>query len=293
MLARDGRSSHQRTQPDIHKKENVMVWRNRLAKFLGGWRLWSTAVLGSVMVCGASEPVFAHARQYAFNEQYQTLPKGIFEIESNTTVKVLDMGKHSGENSWTYQEELEYGLTDHWNIAHYQQWGTENKEGVDDDGVPNKDITRYAGFKFETKYRIGEKGKYWVDPLLYFEYEYDSRDRKEGAPNVLEGKIVLSRDFGKWNAVYNQILESRLGHKGRTEHEFTLGLNYELLSGFRPGVEVKGQYWNPGSNRNELAIGPSLAYEAKYFWIAASVLFGANNAANDFQASLRFGIPIG
>ena len=270
-----------------------MVWETLAKKHFLEWRFWSMMIFGGILMCCVPKPAFAHARHYAFTQEYQTLPKGMFEVESNTAVKVPRMGKHSGENTWRYEEELEYGLTDHFNIAHYEQWLTENKEGADDEGVPNKDITRYAGFKFETKYRIGEKGKYWIDPLLYFEYEYEPQDRKDGAPHVLEGKVVLSKDFGKWNATYNQIMESKLGHKGRTEHEFTFGLNYELFSGFHAGYEMKGQYWNPGLNRNELAMGPALSYEGKYFWIAAGGLIGANHAADDLEASLRVGIPIG
>ena len=270
-----------------------MAQGKSFGKYLRRSRFWMAVAAGGVLLGGASQPAYAHARHYAFNQEYQTLPQGLFEVESHTTAAVPRVGKHSSENSWLYEEELEYGVTDHLNIAHYQQWGTENKEGLDDDGVPNKDVTRYAGFKFETKYRIAEKGKYWVDPLIYIEYAYDPRSRKEGAPHEFENKIVLSKDFGKWNATYNQIMDSKLGHKGRTEQEFTFGLNRELLSGFHAGFEMKGQYWNPGRNRNELAMGPVLACEGKYFWIAAGVLFGATRVTDDFQASVSVGIPIG
>lgn len=256
-------------------------------------RLALVLALGVNILIGRADRAFAHARTYVWNQEYQTLPQGVFELESHTRVKVPDMGKHSGANEWKYEEELEYGVTDHLNISHYQQWETANHEGFDDDGIPSKDVTKYAGFKFETKYRIGEKGKYWVDPLVYLEYEYEPQERKEGAPHVIEGKIVLSKDFGRFNTTYNQIMESKLGHKGRTEHEYTLGFNYEFFEGFRSGMEIKGQYWNPGSNRNEIALGPTVAYEAKYFWVAVGVLIGANEAADDFQGRVSVGIPIG
>ncbi len=240
----------------------------------------------------ASREGFAHARTYVWTQEYKTLPKGAFELENHTTSKV-PRWTASNENSWNYEQELEYGVTDRLNIAHYEIWETRNQAGLDDNGVPNKDVTKYSGFKFETKYRIGETGKYWVDPLLYFEYAYDPRERFEGAPHVLEGKLILSKDFGKWNATYNQSIESGLGHKGRTEHEFFFGLNYEIFPEARVGVETKGQYWKPGSNRNELALGPTVAYEAKYFWIAAGILFGVNHEADDFQANVSVGVPIG
>ena len=246
----------------------------------------------SLFLGTASREAFAHARTYVWTQEYKTLPKGIFELESHTTSKVPH-GSASDENSWTYEQELEYGVTDHLNISNYEVWETQNQTGFDDNGVPHKDVTQYAGYKFETKYRIGETGKYWVDPLLYLEYFYDPRERFEGAPNGLEGKIVLSKDFGKLNATYNQSMESGFGHKGRTEHEFFFGMNYEVFPEARVGVETTGQYWNPGSNRNEVALGPTLSYEAKYFWIAAGVLFGVNHAADDFQARLSVGVPIG
>lgn len=254
--------------------------------------LWMVVALLLNVGIGSRE-AFAHARTYVWNQEYKTLPKGIAEIESHTKVSVPRMGKHSGDNSWKYEEELEYGITDRWTVSHYQQWETSNHEGVDDDGVANKDVTKYAGFKFETKYRIGEKGKYWVDPLLYLEYEYEPQERFEGASHGLEGKIILSKDFGKFNATYNQIMESKFGHKGRTEQEYTFGMNYEILEGFRGGVEVAGQYWNPGVRKNELAIGPTLAYEGKYFWVAFGVLFAATHVTDDFQAKVSVGIPIG
>lgn len=260
---------------------------NALGRYFG--MLLLAVGLGGI----ASQEAWAHARTYVFSQEYQTLPQGMFEVESHTKVKVPDMGKHSGENSWAFEEELEYGVTDHLNIAHYQQWERSNHEGLDDDGVANKDTARYAGFKFEAKYRIGEKGKYWVDPLVYFEYEYEPQERFDGAAHGLESKIVLSKDFGKFNVTYNQIMDSKLGHKGRTEHEYTLGANYEVFEGFRAGLEVAGQYWNPSVNRNEIGLGPTLAYEAKYFWVAAGVLIGANNIADDFQGRVSFGIPIG
>ncbi len=234
--------------------------------------------------------LFAHARTYVFNQEYKTLPKGVFELEGSTTVEVPN--RHTtNENSWEYQGELEYGVTDHLNIAHYEKWMTENHAGVDVSGVPNKDVTKYSGFKFETKYRIGEKGKYFVDPLLYVEWERNPLERAN--PNTIETKIVLSKDISKLNVIYNQIMESQLGEGGRTRHEFTFGANYEVIDGVRIGMEVEGDYWKPSSHRNEIAMGPTGAVEFKYFWVAIGGLFGVNHAASDSEARIIFGVPFG
>lgn len=233
--------------------------------------------------CGSlpASQAYAHERTYAFNEEYRTLAKGSFEVESHTRFKMPDR-KQTDANKWEFQQELEYGVTDRLSIAHYEIWQVENQNGNGDDNGT------YKGFKFETKYRIGEKGQFWVDPLLYLEWQTEVRDHDN--PNGLEGKIVLSKDLGLLNLNYNQIMESKLGAGGRTEHAYTFGANYEILEGLRPGVELKGNYWKPSSNRNQLAIGPSLAWSNQYFWITGGVLFGANHAADDIQSRVIVGI---
>lgn len=223
----------------------------------------------------------AHVRRYAFSEEYRTIPQGEFEIEQWTSFKLPNIHR-SNKNTFQYQTELEYGITDRWTLAHYERWKTKNVVGRDDSTV-------YEGFKFETKYRFGEKGKYGVDPLLYLEWITDPTN--DNNPNALEGKMILSKDFGKWNVTYNQVVESRLGSGGRTEHKFALGLNYPLLEGVHVGMEAKGDYWRPGSHRNRLALGPNLAFDANHFWVSTSVLFGANRAADDVEARVIVGIP--
>lgn len=224
---------------------------------------------------------FAHVKRYAFNQEYQTIPQGQFEVEQYTGFKVPSRHR-TNKNEIEYQTELEYGLTDHWTLAHYERWKTKNVVGGDDSTV-------YTGFKFETKYRIGERGKYVLDPLLYLEWVTDPS--KNHNKNAIEGKIILSKDIEKFNLVYNQIMESALGSGGRTEQKFTAGINYELFAGFRVGMETKGDYWRPASHRNRIALGPSLSYDAGYFWVAASVLLGLNHAADDLEARVVVGIP--
>ncbi len=227
---------------------------------------------------------FAHVRKYVWTQGYETLPKGEFELESFVTLKVPD-GDVSREHSWEYQEELEYGVTDHLNIAHYERWETQNVVGPDDSTV-------YKGFKFEAKYRVGEKGKYWVDPLIYVEWITNPRERHEDKnPNEIELKLILAKDFGKFNITYNQIMESQFGRGGRTKQEFAVAASYEVISEFRIGAEFTGQYWAPGSHRNELSLGPTLSWENRWFWIAAGARFGLNHVADDVEARVIVGVP--
>ena len=223
----------------------------------------------------------AHLRTYAFTEEYRTIPQGNFEFEGWTIFKVPD-GSKTNENTFDYQGELEYGITDRLTIAHYERWQTQNVVGSDNSTV-------YKGFKFETKYRIGEKGQYWLDPLIYIEWATDPREHEHH--NEIESKLVLSKDFGKLNVVYNQIMENELTRDGRTNHEFSSGVNYEVLPELRAGVEFTGDVWHHTTHQNELYLGPTLAWENKYFWVVAGALFGLNHVADDHQVRLIVGIP--
>jgi len=230
-----------------------------------------------------TDSAFAHNRRYVFSQEYRTIPQGGWEIESHTRLKVPNWNT-SNKNTWEFHEELEYGITDRWTLAGYLVWRRNNRIG-------SNDSTVFKGTKLETKYRIGKKGQYWLDPLLYLEWVRNERDRSN--ESKVEAKLVLSKDFNKVNLTYNQIIESTLGDGGRTEHNFSFGANYELPHDFFAGLETKGNYWRPGNHRNKLSMGPTVAWEGTYFWVTTGVLFGLNRAANDIEARVIVGIPIG
>ncbi len=245
-------------------------------------RVSLVACMMMVLLGTGPQSAWAHERHYVFNQEYKTLPQGGMELESHTRFKMPDTHR-SYQNSWTYQQELEYGVTDHLTLAHYEIWKTENDKG-------NEDSTRYRGFHFEGKYRIGEKGKYWVDPLLYVEWSTDPQEK--GRENAIESKLVLSKDWRKFNLVYSQVMESQLGSGGRTEHTFTSGASYEIFDEARIGLEFTGDYWLPSKEPRGVALGPTVSYAFKYFWVVAGVGWGLNRAADDVEARLIVGIPL-
>lgn len=220
-------------------------------------------------------------RRYAWTYEYMTMRRNTWELENYMTFKVPSWA-NSNTNSIEEWIELEYGITDHWDLAVYNMFLRSNK-------ASGKDEDHYKGFKVRTRYRFGEKGKYPLDPLLYFEWiREDYRDRN---PNKLEGKFILAKDIGKFNISYNQIIESRLGSGGRTEQKYAVGANYAIIPTFRLGVESTGDYYQPGNTKEKIHLGPTLAWANKYFWISGGFLFGANRAGDDFQSRILVGIP--
>ena len=136
----------------------------------------------------------ADRRSYVWTYEYQTMPKGTAEIEYYLTHKISDWDNYDDKNTWEHAVELEYGITDHWDVAIYQTWQQTNTD--------TDDSFDYTGSKLRTRYRIGEKGQLPVDVLLYAEYIFGQGPKEY---DKFEGKLILAR-----------ILESGIFHITRS-----------------------------------------------------------------------------
>ncbi len=222
---------------------------------------------------GFSLNAYGDWRGYVWTYEYMTMSKGMTEIEYYLTTIVPETKPNV--NTWKHWVELEYGITDHWDIAMYQQFKQSNKSS-------GKDF-KYDGFKIRTRYRIGEKGKFILDPLLYFEY---IRNDNLSNPNVFEGKLILAKDINKFNLAYNQILKQELEGEGETEDEYALGINYKIGPTFKLGLESKGNY-----TKEKYYLGPTISLATERFWVSLGVALGLNKKSDDVQTRMIIGIP--
>lgn len=229
---------------------------------------------GILLVMCISSKAFADRRSYVWTYEYQTMPKGMAEIEYYLTTKVPDTAK-SNINTWEHQVELEYGITDRWDISLYQIFKQTN--------TASSSKFEYNGFKIRTRYRFGEKGKYFIDPELYLEY---IRNDDLSKPNIFEGKLILAKDLGKFNIAYNQILKQELEYDGETEHEYAFGASYEISPKIRLGLESKGNY-----TKDKYSLGPTVSLATEDFWVSLGVLSALNERTDDVQARMIIGIP--
>lgn len=238
-------------------------------------KLKLTVLLLVCMLVGFSKDVFADWRGYVWTYEYMTMPKGTKEIEYYLTTQIPD-SSNADVNTIKHYVEFEYGVTDNFDIALYQRFKQSNKEAESD--------FEYDGFKVRGRYRFGEKDQYLLDPLIYLEY---IRDNDLSKPNVVEAKLILAKDMGKFNIAYNQIIKQELENAGKTEHEYAFGLNYRGISGLKLGLESKGNFTD-----QKYYLGPTLSYAFGYkFWTALGVGFGLNDKSDDLQARLLVGVP--
>ena len=228
-----------------------------------------------VLIAGITKDADADRRAYVWTYEYQTMPKGHAEIEYYLTEEQKNIDK-AKPNIWKHWLELEYGITDHWDISMYQQFKQSN--------TTSSSTFEYDGFKVRTRYRILKKGKLPIDTLLYLEYIRNDNLEK---PNALEGKIIFAKDIDKFNLAYNAILKQELDSHGKTEHEYAAGVNYGITPQFKIGLESKGNY-----TARKYYIGPTVAWAGSKLWASIGVVAGLNKRSDDLQARIIIGIPL-
>ena len=204
-----------------------------------------------------------------------TMPGGELELEYYLDYRAPDWGDKSTAN-WSHQIELEYGITDHWDLALYQVFSQ-----------PNSGSYRYSEMKFRTRYRLFEAGLFVADPLLYLELK---RPSNSSDPNIFEGKFILAKEVRNFNLAGNFILERELISGAEWEKEYAVGSNYQIIPAVKAGVEVTGNF-NSGSENHTLG-GPTFSFASERFFITAGALWGTNDQSDDFRFRYIIGLEL-
>ena len=238
-------------------------------------RIRITIGLTVALLAGAEE-ARADRRTMIRAYEYQTQPKDNLEFELWNTVEAP---RSSFSDSVLVQRaELEYGITDHWDLALYH---------VFERGGPAADFEEYhfSDWQLETRYRLAEKGEWPVDVLLYLEIE---RPVDFSKPFELEEKIILEKDFGRFALIANLVGGQHLGRAdlGRV-WEVDFGARYELM----PQLRVAAEFWTthefvgPDVSRNYY-LGPSISVATRKLWLQVGAGFGLD-PAQDQQVQIR------
>ncbi len=219
---------------------------------------------------------FAHMRDYIFNQEYYTTRKGEFEVELYNDFNMPEARKSATYNS-LHQVEVEYGITNRLQLAYYEVFKWNRTDDWQRDAL-----------KIEAKYRFLESGELPVDVALYGEYK-NPNGRQDSASDELEGKLILSRDFGQWNIIANLITERKINEHEDLQWSYTAGVSYALNPKVRLGLELKetlGDQGEFGIHRkdHQLQLMPVIATS---FTPHSRILFGPaiglTRAADDLQ----------
>lgn len=226
----------------------------------------------------AAAPISASAdpRSFVWNYEYLTMNAGTAELEYYSTTEVADTDKPAVA-SWKQQLELEYGLTDHTDLALYQQFTQSN--------TATTKTFKYDGMKLRLRHRLKESGDLPLDTLLYAEYKRDTNLDTQGA---MEAKVILAKNYSDLRLTYNQVAEFPLEKLSDAKHSFYAGASWAFNSVLRAGVEGKGVYAS-----GEYYAGPTLALRdpSLKLWANIGYLAGLNGLSKDAQTRLLIGVP--
>jgi hypothetical protein len=224
-----------------------------------------------------------------FTYPYETLGKGELEVElygDMTPLRVAadPTGAARGrlwEPRYLLQNEFEYGVTDHVELAAYQVFEASPLNG-------GTNAMTFDGFKFRVRVRLAEADEWPVDVALYLEME--TLHDEYG----LEEKVILAKRFGPVHWMANLWVEqayARPFDPSQRRLDFvinpTTGFTYEVKPGFQPGVEywARGEIGTQGdteldriNRRVHHFAGPTLHFDWGKVWWSLGVYADLTNA---------------
>jgi hypothetical protein len=219
-----------------------------------------------------------------FTYPYETLGEGELEIElygDMTPLRVqADPADTNHGRMWepryVLQNEFEYGVTDHVELAAYQVFEANPLDG-------GSNAMTFDGFKFRVRARLAEADEWPIDVALYLELE--TLHDEYG----LEEKVILAKRFQHVHWMANLWVEqsyARPFDASRRRLDFvinpTTGFTYEVARWFQPGVE----YWARGelaaqddiNNRVHHFVGPTVHFDLGKIWWSLGVYADLTNA---------------
>jgi len=143
-----------------------------------------------------------------------------------------------------------------------------------------------SGYELETKWQMTEKGEYWADWGMLFEFE----TKRESDISEYKTTLLMSKELGRWVNTVNAGLLYEWGNDVVNEWETTLTIQsrYRLTRGFEPALELyAGEYSN--------GLGPVLTGnirtggKTKLHWEAGVILGLDSSSVNQtYRGLLEF-----
>lgn len=156
-----------------------------------------------------------------------TLERGEFEMDISSRFAKGQRGTDSLDY-WAHSAEAEFGLTRRWMIglgADFQQ--------------PNAGKFTYTGLEAETRYRLKDPGKWFLNPAVALDYELP-KDSK--VPKSLGGTLILDKETKGLGVVLNGTYEQELKSGEEGEFGYAAGLFKSLTKAWSAGVEFTGNF---------------------------------------------------
>jgi len=245
-------------------------------------RTWLAAAAAGVAVMGSTGAAAADEPGLGNTVETPYVKKGITEVE--VRAGRLTGGEDNGDSGAVV--ELEHGFSDRLSLA---------LVGEFEDGVGERRKLDSVGLEAVTY--LGQVPGLGVDVGGYLEYE----QRIHNESGVLEGKLLLARQFGPvqalLNIIANQPLTNREG-EGATELGYAAQATVAARPDLRLGVQAFGDLGTSRSfgGRRPHFVGPVARWELRpvgrhgELELEAAYLFPVGAARRDTDGQVRVGI---
>lgn len=224
--------------------------------------------------------VSAGERRFAFSYEADTVPAGTREFEQWITWK-SDKETNGDFDEFTFREELEYGITDRLQAGIYlADWSI--TRGTDEDETVFKD----AGF--DLIYNLTDPTTDWLGSALYGEVLVGPEKF------VLEGKLLLQKNAGRWMFAYNAVIEAEWEGDEYDEEvgvwKNTFGVSYQVKPSLTIGAEAVHEVEFPDweeAGEHVLYAGPNISFRKKNFFAVVAPLFQITGVADEPEFMTR------
>jgi hypothetical protein len=240
----------------------------------------SSLLLGltvAVFALCSSVSSFGYERRFTQSYETTTMPKGAWEFEPWFTYK-----HYSDKELFEFRYEVEYGVSDRFQLAAYlSDWSL-----TDLDQGGSEAVWHTAGL--EGIYSLTNPNTDWLGSALYGEVLIGPEKF------VLEGKLLLQKNFGPLAIVYNAVVEAEWEGSDYDQQvgvwENTFGLSYQMSPRFAMGVEathaVEFEDW-AGAGDHVVFAGPNVSYRSKGFYATLAGLVQATDVDGEPEAQVR------
>lgn len=254
-------------------------------------------VLGAGLLAATNAVHAKHYFQvygYGGPEQGETELVAIIDhvTKSDLTMNYFDKTDIPVEGLTDYTLEFEYGITDKWNTAVYFDW----------EQPKNEDLKYIQTRAVAARYNFFNKGERFFDSGVYFEY-YAPREAYLGGTDTkdtLEARIILEKQYGRWDLRLNPIFEKVLSGTSveeAMEFELAAGLYKSFSNHLSLGLEYYngfGEIAKPANTDNQdRYVVPVVDYEVqKGFALHAGYAVGLTDASDDEVITTRFEVEL-
>lgn len=215
----------------------------------------------------------ADRRKYVWTYQYQTMSQGETELEIYQSTKLKSV------DDWEFRLEVEHGITPRWDFSIYQIFAQKEASTLKWDAVQAR-----------TRYRFGETGQYFLDPLVYLEYNRKTDSR---LPNKLEAKVILAKTINQVDVSLNPLYEYFFAPGSTHEVGLDGGVSYEISPAFALGVEsVTRVEFEDGESITASYFGPTLSFASGGCWYSMGYLAGLTDVSDDGRVRFLMGIHL-